>query len=118
MVKGEYNYTRPIIETLRFLPYHSLRGKQHITGSGKFEKSRNETVFAQNDDDELIEDDKKPSVQNMGKICGQWRDGTCPYKTKPPERSDQGINLESTLESRLIGTVTASFVPFTNSLLQ
>ena len=83
MVKGEDNYPKTITGTLRFLQYHNLRGKP-IPSHEKGRKSiGTEIAFAQDDDDERKSDgDASPPPNRKSKICGQWKGGTCPYKTK------------------------------------
>ena len=83
MVKGDDNYPKTIAGTLRFLQYHNLRGKT-IPSNEKGQKLfKNEIAFAQDDDNEdKLEIDSPPSTHKKSKICGQWKDETCPYKKK------------------------------------
>ena len=83
MVKGEDNYPRTIANTLRFLQYHNLRGKQLPSSDRRNKKATYlETAFAQQGDDEEQDEEDKPSPQQKSKLCSQWRDGTCAYKKK------------------------------------
>ena len=99
MVKGEDKYPRTIAATLRFLQYHNLRGKTAVGKDGK--RIRNETAFAQQGDGDDDNDDKPPP-QMKSKVCGQWRDGTCPYKKrhtwKECPRNKYGINFGKSVD--------------------
>ena len=97
MVKGKDNYPRTIAGTLRFLQYHNLRGKTVPSNEKGRKPHKNEVVFAQDDDDESrFEVDPPQPTSKKSKTCGQWRDGTCPYKTKHTwkecPRNKYGVN--------------------------
>ena len=97
MVKGEDKYPRTIAATLRFLQYHNLRGKAPSGKDGK--KARNKTAFAQQGEADN-DDDDKTLVQTKSKICGQWRDGTCPYKKRHTWKECPHNRWELTLENQ------------------
>ena len=73
MIKGDDNYPRIIANTITFLQYHNLQGKErHVDRHGV---NRLEETLAQKGE---VDDEEPP--KRVSKTCRQFEEGTCPFK--------------------------------------